>query len=202
MSFWCDLLDGVIIDLHKAVVAQGFLDELIDIASLNFNFNVAVIKVLGIAGQIVTVGDVHEFPAETDTLNDALIDNIIAFHNSILIQKTSLSYSDWFMLLDRFEIGCPVFAQRTDEIIRQFIGFQDIATDLADEAFLALGLRFRFDVVLIVGISHRINVVDDSCFSYRTDKHAVSSHVYVVFHLEREEGVDVARKEDQSVVGT
>ena len=95
-----------------------------------------------------------------------------------------------------------MLAQRTDKVFRQFISFIDIAADLADKTFLALRFRFWLDVLLIVGVSHRFDVVDDSGFRYGTDKHAVRSQILVVFNFQGEEGIDVARKEDQTVVGT
>ena len=54
-----------------------------------------------------------------------------------------------------------MFAQRTDEVIREYVAFIDIAADLADKSFLAFGVGFRLDVVLIIGVGHRIDIVDD-----------------------------------------
>ena len=107
-----------------------------------------------------------------------------------------------FISLYRFKIGSTVLAQRTDEVIRQGISFIDVSAHLADKTFASFCLRFWLDVVLIVGVGHRRCAVDDAGFGYGTDKHAMGSQILVVFHFQREEGVDVLRQEDQSVIGT
>ena len=79
-------------------------------------------------------------------------------------------------------------------------GVCSIAADLADVALLAFGLGLRLDVVLIVGVSHRLLLGDDARLNDGADEHSVRSQVNVIFNLEREERIDVLREEPKSVV--
>ena len=60
-----------------------------------------------------------------------------------------------------------MLAERTYKIFGENVAFVNISADLADVTFLAVGLGLGFDVVLIVGVSHRFSVGDNSRFGYR-----------------------------------
>ena len=51
-----------------------------------------------------------------------------------------------------------MFAERAYEILRQLVAFVDVTAYNAHKAFLAFGLRLWLHIILILGISHRINI--------------------------------------------
>ena len=59
---------------------------------------------------------------------------------------------------DRLKICCSMLAERADEIIRKSISLIHISANLAYKAFLSACIRFRFYIVLIVGVGYGIPV--------------------------------------------
>ena len=95
-----------------------------------------------------------------------------------------------------------MFAQRADDVFREFVAFVDVAADFADKAFLSFGLRFWFDVVLVVGVGHGLLVAHDTGFGDTANEHAMGSEVNILLYLEGHECVDVFVQEYKSVAGT
>ena len=101
-----------------------------------------------------------------------------------------------------FEIGCGMLAERADVVRWKFFAFIDIAADFADPAFLLGGWLFRLDVLLIVGIGHRVEIGKRLGLRHAADEHAVGAEIDVVFDLQGVEGVAVMGEDGQAVGGT
>ena len=87
-------------------------------------------------------------------------------------------------LLQWFEIGGRVFAERANEVVGKDISFIDIAADFAHIAFFACCFRLWLHVVLVVGIGHGIAFGNDSRFRHGTDEHAVRIKVHIILDLQ------------------
>ena len=94
-----------------------------------------------------------------------------------------------------------MFAKRADKVLGQFIALIDIAADFADIALFPFGLGFGFDIVLIVGLGHRLFVGNHARLGHRTDEHSVRIEIDILLHFQRHNGVDIARQKGQAVVG-
>ena len=84
-----------------------------------------------------------------------------------------------------------MFAQRADDIFRKFIAFVDISADFAYPAFFAFSLWLRFYVFLVVGVSHGILIAHNTGLCDAADEHSVSAKIYVVFHFQGHESIDI-----------
>ena len=71
-----------------------------------------------------------------------------------------------FCLLYRLKVYGTMLAQRADDILGELVALVDVAANLADEAFFALGLGLRLDILLIVGVGHGLPVIDDAGFGH------------------------------------
>ena len=94
-----------------------------------------------------------------------------------------------------------MLAERTDEIIRQFIAFINVSTDLADKSFLSFCLRSGLYIVLVIGVCHGLTVVHNTCLCNGTDEHAVRIQINILVYLQRNDSVDIFWQDDQPVVG-
>ena len=95
-----------------------------------------------------------------------------------------------------------MLAERTYKILGKLVSLIDITANLADKAFLALGLRLRLNVLLIIGICHCLGVRNNPRLGDRADKHSVGVEVNILLNLERHKRVDVSRQEGKSVIRT
>ena len=93
-----------------------------------------------------------------------------------------------------------MFAQWADDIFRKFIAFIDISADFAYPAFFAFSLWLWFYMFLIVGVSHGLLIVHDTGLCDAADEHSVSTKIYVIFHFQRHESIDIFVQEYQSIV--
>ena len=59
-------------------------------------------------------------------------------------------------LCDRLKVCCAVLAQGAYDVVGQGFTFVDPAADLADVAFLALGLGLGLHMILVVGVRGNI----------------------------------------------
>ena len=91
-----------------------------------------------------------------------------------------------------------MLAERADKILRQLLSLIDVAADIADPALL-FGIRLRLDVLLIVGIGHRLNLIEHDRFRDVAQEHPVRSHVDYVENLKRNIGIRVLRKISDAV---
>ena len=87
-------------------------------------------------------------------------------------------------VVEPFEIGCGMFAERADVVRRKFIAFIDIAADFAYPAFLLGGGFLRLDVGLIIVVGHRLNVGKCLGFRHAADEKAMRAEIDVVFDLQ------------------
>ena len=76
-----------------------------------------------------------------------------------------------------------MLAQRTDEVIGEFIAFVDVTAYLAYPALLAFGLGLRLNLILIIGIGHGLLIGHDSGLGHFTYKHAVGIKVHILLYL-------------------
>ena len=76
-----------------------------------------------------------------------------------------------------------MLAQRADNIIRQSISLIDIAAYLAHKALLAICLRLRLYIVLLIGVGHGLPIAHHPCFCYGADKHTVSIQIHILIYL-------------------
>ena len=60
-----------------------------------------------------------------------------------------------------------MLAQRTDEVIGEFIAFVDVTAYLTYPALLAFCLGLRLNLVLIVGVGHGLLIGHDSGLGHR-----------------------------------
>ena len=93
-----------------------------------------------------------------------------------------------------------MFAQRADDIFRKFIAFIDISADFAYPAFFAFSLWLRFYMFLVVGVSHGILITHNTGLCDAADEHSVSTKIYVIFHFQGHESIDIFVQEYQSIV--
>ena len=93
-----------------------------------------------------------------------------------------------------------MFAQWADDIFRKFIAFINISANFADKAFFAFSLWLWFYMFLIVGVSHGLLIVHDTGLCDAADEHSVSTKIYVIFHFQRHESIDIFVQEYQSIV--
>ncbi len=80
-----DLPDRIIIDTDPVIFGKRAFEERIDIFSLDFDFDIPVVQIPGETCHIQLIRQHHEFPAETDALDPAFINDIITFHTLIVI---------------------------------------------------------------------------------------------------------------------
>ena len=106
----------------------------------------------------------------------------------------------FILSFDRFKIHSAMFAQWADDIFRKFIAFIDISADFAYPAFFAFSLWLWFYMFLIVGVSHGLLIVHDTGLCDAADEHSVSTKIYVIFHFQRHESIDIFVQEYQSIV--
>ena len=103
-------------------------------------------------------------------------------------------------LLNGFKVLRAVLAQGADKVLRQGFALIDVAADRADVALLALGLGFGLDVCVVVGVGHGLAVRDGTGFGDGADEHTVALQIHVLLHLQGQDGVDIAREDDQAVI--
>ena len=109
-------------------------------------------------------------------------------------------YTTEVQLLYLLEVGCAVLTEGTDIICRKCIALVNVSAYLADVSLLAFSFGLGLDVVMIVGVGHSFSIGDNSCFGYRADEHSVSVEVDVLLNLKRHKGVDISRKEYQTII--
>ena len=107
-----------------------------------------------------------------------------------------------YALLDRLKISRAVFAQRTNEVVRELFTLIDIAAYVTYIAFLALCFRFRFDILLIVCVGYGLFIGDNPGFRNAANEHAMGIQIYILLHFQGEKCVDIMRQEGKSVCGT
>jgi hypothetical protein len=119
---------------------------------------------------------------------------LVFTHNNVLLFIDSV-------LLDLFKIGSAVFAKRTNEILGEFLSLVNIAANLANVSFFALGFGAGLNVLLVVCVGHCFFIRKNLCLGNGANEHPVRVDINVFFHLERNEGVDITRKNDKTVFG-
>ena len=77
-----------------------------------------------------------------------------------------------------------MFAQRADDIVGERVAFVYPAANFADKAFFAFGLRFGFDVGLIIRIGHRFDLAKGASFGDFADEHAMRVEIDILYNLE------------------
>ena len=75
-----DLLQRIIEYFSETVILDRFFYKFVDVFTLYFTFDIAVGTVADIAAQLIPAGDLYQSSPEADTLNDTLVNDIIAFH--------------------------------------------------------------------------------------------------------------------------
>jgi hypothetical protein len=103
-------------------------------------------------------------------------------------------------LYNWLKIRCAVLTQRAYNILRKGLAFIDIATDLADKAFLASGFRLGLNIILIVSVCHSVLVGKHASLCDAADKHSVRIQVYILLDLKGHKGIDVTGQEHKPVI--
>ena len=84
-----------------------------------------------------------------------------------------------------------MLAEGADKVLRQGVALVNIAANLADKAFLALGLGLRLYIFLIIGVGDSLGVGNYARLGYAANKHSVGVKVYVLLDLKGHKGIDV-----------
>ena len=93
-----------------------------------------------------------------------------------------------------------MLAKRANVIVGQGIALIYVAAHLAHKAFFALGFGPGLYVVLVVGVGHRFLIGNNTCFTYRANKHTVGVKVKILLYLQGHKGVYVAGQEYKTVI--
>ena len=95
------------------------------------------------------------------------------------------------LLFDWFKVGCGVLAEGTDEVFGEWVALVNVAADLTNVTLFALGLRFGFNVCVVVAIGHSFLIGNNARLVDGADEHSVRAEVNVIFNGEGHKGIDI-----------
>ena len=93
-----------------------------------------------------------------------------------------------------------MLAERTDKVLVKLLALVNVAADLANVPLLALGLRFGFNVRVVVIVCHSCLVGNNASLGHGAYEHTVSIKIYILLHGKGHKGIDVTGQEDKSVI--